>query len=259
MKISRTDQSLLAQWWFTVDRVLLGAVLLLIGAGLILSLAASPAMAVKRGLPVFHYAQRHAVFAILAASLVVSLSWLGPRSVRRVSLITLGVMLAMLVGVLWLGPEINGARRWLRFAGHSIQPSELAKPAFVIVSAWLFSESQQRPGMPAIPMAIGLYAVFATLLVLQPQGADARGKARGGNGGVQGAVPLSGDPTGDGGGVAGAGRGLCACRIHVALHRLCAGRSSSAFQVIWNVSHSLHTPLMASHQRDFRRSSSWAR
>ena len=71
MNLSRTDQSLFAQWWFSIDRVLLGAVLMLLGAGLVLSLAASPAMAVKRGLPVFYFAQRHALFALLAAGLVI--------------------------------------------------------------------------------------------------------------------------------------------------------------------------------------------
>jgi cell division protein FtsW len=166
--ISRTDDSLLAQWWFTVDRVLLGAILALLGGGLVLSLAASPAMALKRGLPLFYFAERHAVFAVIAAALIVGLSWLSARTVRRASLIVLALMIALLIGVLWIGPEINGARRWLRIGGHSIQPSELAKPAFIIVSAWLFAESQQRPGMPAIPLAIALYAILAALLVLQP-------------------------------------------------------------------------------------------
>ena len=168
MNISRTDDSVFAQWWFTVDRVLLAAILVLLGGGLVLSLAASPAMAVKRGLPVFYYAQRHALFAVAGAMLVIGLSWLSPRTMRWGSLIALGVCLALLAAVPWIGPEINGARRWLRLAGHSIQPSELAKPAFIVVSAWLFAESQQRRGMPAIPLALALFAALATLLVLQP-------------------------------------------------------------------------------------------
>lgn len=168
MRISRNDRSLLAQWWFTVDRVLLAAVLLLIGAGLVLSLAASPAMALKRGLPVFYFAQRHTLFAIVSAVVIVACSLLGPRNVRRASIVILLLMLVAMTAVIWLGPEINGARRWLRLAGYSFQPSELAKPAFVVVSAWLFAESQLRPQMPAIPLAIALFGLLAVLLVLQP-------------------------------------------------------------------------------------------
>ena len=66
MNTSRPDDSLFTQWWSSIDRVLLAAILVLIGAGLVLSLAASPAMAVKKGLPVFHFAQRHLLFAILS-------------------------------------------------------------------------------------------------------------------------------------------------------------------------------------------------
>ena len=55
MRFTRTDDSLLAEWWFTIDRRLLVSLLMLIGAGLIMSLAASPAIAVKKGLPAFHF------------------------------------------------------------------------------------------------------------------------------------------------------------------------------------------------------------
>ena len=161
MNISRTDDSLFAQWWFTVDRVLLTAIFVLIGGGLVLSLAASPAMALKRGLPVFYFAQRHALFALVSIGIVVLLSAIAPRSARRLCLVLLAAALAMMLAVLWIGPEINGARRWLRIAGYSFQPSELAKPAFIVVSAWLFAESQQRPNMPAVPLAIALYAALA--------------------------------------------------------------------------------------------------
>src|SRR5262249_39994645 len=54
------------------------------------------------------------------------------------------------------------------FAGHSLQPSELAKPAFVVVSAWLIGESRLRPDMPAMLLAVAIYLALAGLLVLQP-------------------------------------------------------------------------------------------
>ena len=66
------------------------------------------------------------------------------------------------------GAEINGARRWLHVGGYSLQPSEFAKPAFVVLSAWLLAEGERRPDMPAMPLAVALYLLFAGLLVLQP-------------------------------------------------------------------------------------------
>jgi cell division protein FtsW len=50
----------------------------------------------------------------------------------------------------------------------SLQPSEFVKPAFVVLTAWLFNESQKRRDVPGIELAVALYGIFATLLVLQP-------------------------------------------------------------------------------------------
>ena len=168
MRISRAERSLLADWWFTVDRVLLASLLVIAGAGLLLSLAASPSMAVKRGLPPYHFVERHLLFALAGVALMLVVSTLSPRAVRRLALVVMAGALAMMVLVLLDGREINGARRWLHMGAYSLQPSELAKPAFVVLSAWLFAEAERRPDIPATAIACALYFTFAGLLVLQP-------------------------------------------------------------------------------------------
>lgn len=47
MRLSRAERSLLPDWWFSIDRLLLSAVLLLMASGAVLSLAASPPAAQK--------------------------------------------------------------------------------------------------------------------------------------------------------------------------------------------------------------------
>jgi cell division protein FtsW len=168
MRLSRAERSLLVDWWFTVDRALLAAILVIVGAGLLLSLAASPSIALKRGLPTFYFVQRHVVFALASIAVVLSVSLLSPARVRRLSLAVLLCAFGLMALVLIMGAEINGARRWLHIGGYSLQPSEFAKPAFVLLSAWLLAEGGRRPDMPATPMAAALYLVFACLLVLQP-------------------------------------------------------------------------------------------
>src|SRR5690606_37515794 len=100
--------------------------------------------------------------------LMFAVSLLDPAHVRRMSLVVLAVAMAGLIAVYVTGEEINGARRWLTIEGHSIQPSEFAKPAFVVVSAWLLAEARRRPDMPALPIAIVLLGVMVGLLVVQP-------------------------------------------------------------------------------------------
>jgi cell division protein FtsW len=168
MTLSRAEPSRLAEWWFTVDRVLLATVLVIAGIGLLLSLAASPAIALKRELSAFYFVERHFLFAVAALATMLAVSLLPPAQVRRLALAILCVSVALMVMVLLSGREINGARRWLHIGGYTLQPSEFAKPAFVVLSAWLFAEADRRPDMPATAAAFCLYLLFAALLVLQP-------------------------------------------------------------------------------------------
>ena len=166
--ISRADRSIVTEWWFTVDRVLLAAILLLAGSGLVLSLAASPAVALKKGLHAFHFVERHAAFSVIGVGIMLAISMMQPRMIRRVSLIVFFAALLLMICVLNFGDEINGARRWLRLGSFSIQPSEFAKPAFIVLSAWAFAETQKQIDMPARSIAVGLLLVLAALLLMQP-------------------------------------------------------------------------------------------
>lgn len=168
MRISRADRSRLAEWWFTVDHVLLATILMIAGAGFVLSLAASPAVALKKGFDAYYFVERHVLFMGLGLAIMIAVSLLPPAGVRRLALTLVVASLALLLVVYFSGAEINGAKRWLSVSGHSFQPSEIAKPGFAVIAAWLFAESQSRPDMPAFPLAVAMLLAFATLLILQP-------------------------------------------------------------------------------------------
>ena len=168
MRFSRADRSRLAEWWFTVDHALLAAILVLMAAGLVLSLAASPAVALKKGLPMYHFVERQLVFSVLGLAVMLAVSLLTPIGVRRLALALFLAALAGLIAVHVSGAEFNGARRWLSLAGYSLQPSEFAKPGFVVLAAWLFAEARRRSDVPALPLAAVLGLGLAGLLVAQP-------------------------------------------------------------------------------------------
>jgi cell division protein FtsW len=166
--ISRAHRTPLSDWWWTVDRPMLSLVLVLFLSGFVLSFAASPSVAERIGLDSLHFVYRHAVYAPLAAVLMIGLSFLTPRQVRRVALILLIICLAMMVAVLFVGEEIKGSRRWLFLAGMSIQPSEMIKPAFIVITAWLFAEGSKRPDVPGKLLAVALLLITGALLVAEP-------------------------------------------------------------------------------------------
>lgn len=168
MLVSRSDRGLIARWWFTVDRPLLSAVLLLMAIGVLVSMAASPPVAERIGLDTFHFFKFQLAFLLPAVVLLISVSLLEPRQARRAAFLMLGLSFALMVAALFWGPEIKGANRWINFGPIGLQPSELAKPSFVVIAAWFLAEHTKRPDMPGHVIAYLLFAIFVGLLVLQP-------------------------------------------------------------------------------------------
>src|SRR6195256_2847067 len=136
--VSRVERTPFAAWWWTVDRLMLAALIALMLGGIVLSLAASPPVANRLGLEPFYFVNRHVLFLIPAIAVMLVTAFLPRRHLPRVAL------------------AVN------------IHPSEFLKPAFVILIAWLFGESARRPEMPANTMALGLLLLTVTALVLQP-------------------------------------------------------------------------------------------
>lgn len=168
MLVSRSDRGLLARWWFTVDRMLLFAVLLLMAMGVLISMAASPPVAERIGLDSFHFFRSQMIFLGPAVAILVGLSFLDLTLARRISFLALGGALVLMVAALFFGPEIKGAHRWINIGPIGLQPSELAKPAFVVIAAWFLGEHTREPSLPGHVIACALFGVFAGLLVLQP-------------------------------------------------------------------------------------------
>lgn len=166
--VSRAERGPIADWFWTIDRFFLATFILLMGIGFMLSFAASPAVATRINLEPFFFVKRHAAFLIPGLMLMVGLSFLTPRQVRRTAVILLIVALGLMLLALFFGQEIKGARRWITLAGISIQPSEFMKPAFVVVCAWLFAEHARQPEIPGNLFAIILFGIVGSLLVAQP-------------------------------------------------------------------------------------------
>lgn len=161
---SRAIRSPLSSWWWTVDRWLLAGVVSLVVSGLVLIMAASPAVAERINLPTFHFVHRQFLYLAPALALMGATSFLSPRLVRRTALFVYALSMALIVLALVHGVEVKGARRWI----FGIQPSEFVKPAFVVLAAWAFAEGAKRKGFPGTTLAILLLPMTVVPLILQP-------------------------------------------------------------------------------------------
>lgn len=165
---TRADISVLGRWWWTIDRWTLAAVAVLIGFGILLTLAASPSVAARLNLDAFYFARRQFAFLPLALGALFAVSLLSPRGVVRLAVVVLAVALIGVVLTFWIGVEIKGARRWINLGLVSVQPSEFVKPALAVVAAWLFAAARTELWRHGNVAAIALFAAVAVMLILQP-------------------------------------------------------------------------------------------
>src|ERR1700709_2574274 len=111
--ISREQRTPLSEWWWTVDRLLLAAILALMLSGVILSLAASPPVATRIGLDPFHFFNRHVMFLLPSFIVLIGVSFMSPKNIRRSALLIFAVSIVLIVATLVFGAEVKGSRRWI--------------------------------------------------------------------------------------------------------------------------------------------------
>lgn len=167
--VSRTHRTLLGEWWRSVDQIQLGILIVLIGVGLILSMAASPAATARLGYDnPFFFLYRHAFFATLGLGGAIFISFLGPTWARRFGVVALLGAMVMLAALPFIGFEVKGAVRWIRVGAFSLQPSEFAKPAFIVFAAWMFSVRKRDPNVPSVIVVFFVYFLLIAMLITQP-------------------------------------------------------------------------------------------
>ncbi len=167
-QLSRADTSTLGRWWWSVDRVTLMALAVLLGIGYVLALAATPGLTDHITDPHTLAMLKQIVFLALSGLTMLGLSMLSLRQVKLAAL-GLGIVFYLLTAFTLLhGTEVDGAKRWLSLPGFTIQPSEFLRPAFIIIVAWCIAESRRTPGFPGKRAALGVYLATAALLKMQP-------------------------------------------------------------------------------------------
>ncbi|MFL6846819.1 MAG: FtsW/RodA/SpoVE family cell cycle protein [Sphingomicrobium sp.] len=169
----RSDTSAMGRWFWEVDKVLLLLVTVLIAIGLIAVAAASPAAAHRYSggsvrFSELYYFWRQLAWIMIGVPVMIGISMMPRERARRLSLAGAAIFFALLVLVPIVGPEHNGARRWIEFGLGQVQPSEFLKPFFVVAMAWLLSLKDGDKSLPVFPLSALLTGAVAVLLMKQP-------------------------------------------------------------------------------------------
>jgi cell division protein FtsW len=172
-RLGRSDRSAMGRWFWEIDRVLLFFVAVLIAIGLVAVAAASPAAGqrysgVGMTFAPLHYFYRQLIWILVGLPVMIAVSMLPRDKARRLCLVGTLIFTIFLFLVPVVGPEVNGARRWLGVGFAQFQPSEFLKPMFIVSIAWLLSLKQQDANLPLVPLSGIVTGIIALLLMQEP-------------------------------------------------------------------------------------------
>ncbi len=147
----------LKNWWSSIDRINIILILSLGFTGLILSFSIDENLSINR----------HSIFFLFSIFLLIALSDLDSKNIRRISLFLFIILLIIILLILFLDYEVKGAKRWFQIFNFTLQPSEIIKPISVILTAWCISKSIEDKKF-YLPLLFVFFFLLISLILMQP-------------------------------------------------------------------------------------------
>lgn len=144
--------------------------LVVLAVGLVCLFSASFAYSYYRnGGDSYYYIKRQLIYAVIGVLIMIGVSFVDYHVLRRFAV---PIMLGSwgLLGLVLLLPEIQNVHRWIRLGPISIQPSEIAKFAIILLFAHLISRNPEKIKSLKngfLPM-LGILGFTAVLILIEP-------------------------------------------------------------------------------------------
>lgn len=149
----------------------IAAGLALFGTMMVYSASAMISQRETQGATQFSYFYKQLAFAALGLVVMYFTSRLNYRVFQNEYVVygLLAVTVILLIAV-FAFPEINGARRWIRFGGFSFQPSELAKVSLPIFLAYFLTKNEEQIGeiKTTVIACVGVLLLLVALIFKEP-------------------------------------------------------------------------------------------
>src|SRR5688500_6140905 len=152
-----------------VDGLLLAAAIGLSLFGLLMIYSATFHRLVATGASPMYYVNRQGISLVLGIGAMAGVMLFDYRVYRAWAPLLYAGALMLLMLVLVQGTVVNASKSWIVIGGFQFQPSELAKPALIVMLAMLFHERREEAlGLRALLEALGIALIPMGLILLQP-------------------------------------------------------------------------------------------
>ena len=129
-------------YWINIDRNILFCFILLFFLGLFFSFSSTSSLAGERlDKDNYFFFTKHLIFMSLSILIMFTISFVDISILQKLVFPLFIICLILLFLVPFVGIEVKGAKRWLSLYYFRLQPVELIKPFFVLVTAKILSSN----------------------------------------------------------------------------------------------------------------------
>ncbi len=122
-------------YWRNIDKKIFFCFIILFLLGLFFSFSSTSSLAGERlNKDYYFFFTKHLIFTFLALTIMISLSIIETSFLKKIVIPIFVILFIFLALVPVIGVEVKGAKRWLEFYFFRLQPIELLKPFFILVT-----------------------------------------------------------------------------------------------------------------------------
>ena len=158
-----------SDYWRNINKDILFCFLALFFLGIFFSFSSTSSLAGERlNKDFYHYFSKHLIFSIIAILLMFFISYLKTSFLKKIILPIFAISLVMLIMVPFIGIEIKGSKRWLDLFFFRLQPVEIIKPFFVLITASLICRGKEKTSNYSYFLSLIILSIILILLLNQP-------------------------------------------------------------------------------------------
>jgi cell division protein FtsW len=160
---------LLLSYWRNIDKKILLSFLLLFFLGLFFSFSSTSSLAGERlNKDYYFFFSKHLSFTILALLIMVLISAIETSLLKKLVVPLFIISFVSLAMVPIIGVEVKGAKRWLDLFFFRLQPIEIVKPFFILMTVKILSLEKLQNSQVKYFFSFLLLCSVIILLIDQP-------------------------------------------------------------------------------------------
>ena len=156
-------------YWRSIDKKILFCFLILFFLGLFFSFSSTSSLAGERlNKDYYFFFTKHLIFTILAISIMMIISFIRTEVLIKLVIPAFVVSFIFLAIVPIIGVEVKGARRWLNLYFFNLQPVEILKPLFILMTVKILTYKNFQNYHIKYLLSFILLSCVIILLIDQP-------------------------------------------------------------------------------------------